>query len=228
MKLLQPQGSAAASGTAGGITISRNRFGFYQRNKSVPVNPSTPFQNAVRSAFSTLAASWSLLTLNQRTAWTEYANAVPRSDVFGQPITLDGRQMYIACNSLRLQASLAIVSDGPTTLTLPELTLPVPTIAEGDDISLAYTNSDEWATAVGGALLLYTSPAKSPQTNYCRGPYRFVGKVAGAVSPPVSPATLTPPFAYVEGQKVFWKAVAVTADGRISAPSFGVVFCAAA
>lgn len=227
MKLLQPQGSAGASGTAGGVTISRNRFGYYQRNKAIPVNPSTGFQNAVRSAFSTLAARWSLLTSAQRTAWGTYSNAVPRNDVFGQPITLDGRQMYMACNSLRIQGGLDIVDNGPTVLTLPELTLPVPTITAGDPISLAFTNTDQWAGEVGGALLFYATNAKSPQTNYCRGPYRFAGKVSGAGTPPTSPQTLTAPFAYVEGQRVFWKAVAVTADGRISAPSFGNVFCGA-
>lgn len=227
MKLLQPQGSAAASGTAGGITVSRNRFGFYQRNKSIPVNPSTALQNAVRSAFAELAARWSQLTQAEREAWQVYSNAVPRSDVFGQPITLDGRQMYMACNTLRKQAGLTIVDAGPTTLTLPELSLPVPTITAGDAISLGFTGTDGWATEVGGALLFYASPPKSPQTNYCRGPYRYAGKVAGAATAPTSPATLTAPFVYTEGQRVYWKAVALLADGRMSSPSYGNVFCGA-
>lgn len=227
MKLMQPQGSAGASGSAGGITVSRNRFGYYQRNKSVPVNPSTVFQNAVRSAFSELAARWSLLTTPQRTAWAEYANSVPRTDVFGQPITLDGRQMFIACNSLRKQAGLTVVDSGPTTLTLPELTLPVLTITAGDPISVAFTATDSWATEAGGALLVYTSPAKSPQTNYCRGPYRYANKIAGAGTAPASPQTVSAPFVYAEGQRVFWKAVAVLADGRMTSPSYGNVFCGA-
>ena len=226
-KVLQPAGSMAASGSMGGTTYSRNAFGAYIKRKSIPVNPSTALQNAVRANFSEIAARWSQLTAAQRSAWQTYANAVPRSDTFGQPVTLFGRQMYIACNSLRKQAGLALVDDGPTILTLPELTLPVPTITAGDPISLAFTSTDQWAGETGGALLFFASDAKSPQTNYCRGPYRYAGKVAGAATPPTSPATLTAPFAYVEGQRVFWKAVAITADGRMSSDVFGNVFCGA-
>lgn len=227
MKVLQPSGSMAASGTVGGSTYSRNRFGAYVKRKSVPVNPSTAFQNAVRANFSEITARWSQLTSAQRAAWQTYSNAVPRSDVFGQPITLDGRMMHLACNSLRKQAGIALVDEGPTVLNLPELTLPVPTITAGDPISVAFTNTDQWASEVGGALLFYVSDAKSPQTNYCRGPYRYAGKIAGGGTAPTTPQTLTPPFAYVAGQRVFWKAVAVTADGRMSSPAYGNVFCGA-
>lgn len=227
MKVLQPAGSMAASGSVAGTTYSRNRFGSYAKRKSTPVNPNTTFQNAVRSAFSTLAARWSTLTAPQRSAWQTYSNSVPRSDTFGQPIVIDGRQMYIGCNSLRLQAGLSIVDAGPTILTLPGLTLPVPTITAGDPISLAFTGTDDWANEVGGALLLYTTDAKSPQTNYCKGPYRYAGKVAGAATPPTSPATVAAPHVYTAGQKIFWKAVAVMADGRQSAASYGSVFCGA-
>ena len=227
MKVLQPAGSMSASGSVAGSTYSRNRYGAYVRNRTIPVNPNSDRQATVRSHFSTLQAAWSLLTAAQRNAWTTYANATPRNDVFGQPITLTGRSVFVGCNALRLQAGLSIVEDGPTILTLPGLTLPVPTITAGDPLSVAFTNTDEWATAVGGALLLYASDAKSPQTNYCRGPFRYAGKIAGAATPPTSPATIAAPFAYVEGQRVYWKAVAVTADGRISTPSYGNVFCGA-
>lgn len=228
MKVLQPAGSAAASGSSGGTTASRNRYGAYFRVKSIPVNPQSSLQTSVRSTFSQLVASWSLLTTAQRAAWATYANSVPRTDVFGNTIVLTGRDLYIGCNSLRVQAGLSVVSDGPTTLTLPLLTEPTITVSEASGISMAYDNTDGWAGEVGGGLLLFSSRPKSPQTNYCRGPYRFVGYEAGAGTPPTSPKVFaTPPYAYTEGQRVFTKAVAVMADGRISAAAYGSSFCAA-
>lgn len=226
-RVLQPVGSAAASGSIGGTTYARNRYGPYARTKAMPVNPNTNYQASIRSKFSELAAAWSGLTAVQRAAWETYAGNTQMTDVFGQPIWHTGRNWFIGNNTLRLQSGLAIVTAGPTSFGLPGLTLPVMTITAGDPISVAFTGTDDWAGEVGGALLLYTSDAKAPTVNFCKGPYRYAGKVAGAGTPPTSPATIAAPFAYVEGQRVFWRCVALTADGRVSADSFGSSFCGA-
>lgn len=221
MKLLQPAGSAAASGSMGGNTAARNRYGAYMRAKVTPVNPQSALQSAQRSRFALLVAAWSTLTTAQRDAWEVYANATPKNDVFGQPITLPGRQVFIGSNALRLQAGLTIVEDGPTELTIPGLTAPVPTITAGDPASVVFTTTDQWAGEVGGALLLFLSPPKSPTRSFHRNPYRYAGKIAGAGTPPTSPATIPVPYVYTAGQKCFWKAVALTADGRVSADAYG-------
>jgi hypothetical protein len=80
-----------------------------------------------------------------------------------------------------------------------------------------FTNTDTWATAVGGALLVFMSRGQSPTINSFKGPYRFAGKVAGAVSPPTSPQNITSPFTLAATQRVFVRFIAVTADGRVSA-----------
>ena len=41
-----------ASGSLSGVTYSHNRGGAYTRNRSIPVNPNTVQQQAVRNAFS--------------------------------------------------------------------------------------------------------------------------------------------------------------------------------
>ena len=227
MKVLQPVGSAAASGSAGGTTASRNRSGNYFRNKTTPVNPNTALQSAQRSRFSQLIAAWSDLTQAQRDGWGVYANAIPKNDVFGQPIVLPGRLVFIGNNALRVQAGLSIVTAAPTELTIPGLTAPVVTATAGDPLSVAFTNTDSWANEVGGALLLFTAPPKGATRNYCRGPYRYGGKIAGAATAPTSPGTITAGFTYTENQKVFWKAVALTADGRVSADAYGFCVCGA-
>lgn len=227
MKVLQPAGSAAASGSVGGSTYAKNRYGYYVRAKTVPVNPNSTAQVSIRSKFSQLCAAWGLLTAAQRTAWEAYSQGTPLSDVFGQPINVPGRQWFIGNNVLRLQAGLSVVSEGPTTFGLPILTLPVLTVTAGDPLSIAFTATDDWAKEVGGALMVFSSRSKAHTVNFCNGPYLYAGKIAGAATPPTSPATIAAPHVYSEGQRVFWKAVALTADGRVSADSYGNVFCAA-
>lgn len=227
MKVLQPMGSLNASGSIGGQTFSRNRFGQYARARAIPVNPRTALQAAVRSTFAQMCAQWSLLTANQRGQWAEYAAAIPRVDVFGQPISPTGRNVFIGNNCLRIQSGLAAVLDGPTTLTLPELTTPVITVTAGDPISVAFTTQDAWSTPTGGGLTLFMAHPKSPQTNYCKGPYQYAGTILGAATSPTSPQTIPSPFVFTAGQRAFYRVVAMTSDGRISSPSYGDVFCGA-
>lgn len=210
----------AASGSVGGQTFSRNRYGPYVRTKAMPVNPNTAFQQAVRTIMAGLMTAWrDTLTDEQRAAWTTYAENTPVPGKFGESTILTGNAMYARCNVPRLQAGLARVDPGPTTFGVDSFTAPVPTAdASDDEVSVAYTNTDDWAGEVGGALLIYLSRPKGPGINFFKGPYQYAGKVAGAALPPTSPEVITAPFALAEGQKVFMKVVSVRADGRISSP----------
>jgi hypothetical protein len=88
-------------------------------------------------------------------------------------------------------------------------------------VSLAFTNTDAWATAVGGYLLLFASRAQNATVNFFKGPYRFAGKIAGAATPPTSPAVITLPFPIGPvGSKMYFRAVAIMADGRKSIDQF--------
>jgi hypothetical protein len=52
--------------------------------------------------------------------------------------------------------------------------------------------------------------------NFFKGPYRYAGRINGAVSPPVSPQNVTWPFVVAVGQKVFAQFRCILADGRVS------------
>lgn len=212
------------SGTMAGSVWSHNKGGNYVRNWRVPTNPNTAFQVAMRDYLSQLSTSWGqTLTALQRTAWATFAANVSWVDALGQSINLDGRNWYIKCNSIRLQASVAIVTAAPTVFQMATLTLPVPTItAAGTTVSVAYTNTDGWAGEVGGYLLVFASRPMNASVNFFKGPYRFAGKVSGAATPPTSPAVITLPFpSGPAGSKQFFRFVAVRADGRPS-PDFRV------
>lgn len=209
---------AQTSGSVGGLTYAHNKGGLYTRARRVPVNPNSAQQSAVRDAVSAAVGRWTnTLTDAQRAAWETYAANVPLLDALGMSRNVSGINMYVRSNVPRIQVGLSPVDAGPTTFSLPDLTLPTYVVNAGaDTVAVSYTNTDGWATAVGGALLIYASRQQSPTINFFAGPYRFAGRVNGAATPPTSPATITLPFAADSGNKVFFRAEATEADGRLS------------
>jgi len=210
-----------ASGSIGGVTYSRNRGGAYTRSRTVPVNPNSPEQQAVRGLVATLTSTWgNVLTAGQRDAWDFYAESVPLPDALGEPRNPGGLGMYVRCNVPRLQTTLARIDDAPGVFDLGVFTNPsVDSVdAAADTIDVAFTNTDPWATAVGGGMLVYASRPKNPTINYFKGPYRFAGLVAGAAVAPTSPATVDLPFPVVVGQRIFVQLRFSQVDGRLSLP----------
>lgn len=207
-----------ASGSVASLTFSHNRGGQYIRQRAVPVNPNSAFQQAVRNAMVLLSAAWSTtLTQAQRDSWAAYSAAVPIPDSLGEPRDIGGLAMYLRNNVPRRQSGLTAVQLAPNELVLGSVTAPsVTAVAATSLASVVFTNTDEWATAVGGALLLYFSRGANPTRTSNQGGYRYGFRINGAVLPPTSPQTGTIPFAVVAGQKVFWFARAVTADGKLT------------
>lgn len=207
------------SGSIGGLTASHNRGGMYFRGRSMPTNPNTLQQQAVRNAVTQLSTRWgNELTEAQRQGWAEYAAQVTVRDILGDERLLTALQWYVACNSLRLQASVAIVDAAPTVYTMDTCSVCTPTATAPSGMSLAYNNADAWANEVGGYLLAWASRPTMPTVNAFKGPYRYMGKVAGAGTPPTSPATMTLPFVVAATQRVHIAYRSIRADGRISPP----------
>lgn len=213
----------AVSGSVGGLTYSHNQGGMYTRGRATPTNPATAQQQAIRNGIQLLTAAWgNTLTSTQRTAWDTYAFNTPTTDRLGEERKLSGINMYVRSNVPRLQSGLAALSAAPTTFGLAALTNPtVSGVASTGVISVAYTNTDAWAGAVGGALLVYVSRPQSPGVTFFKGPYRYAGRVNGATTPPTSPGTVTSPFTLTAGQRVFVRVTCTNADGRLSSAWLG-------
>lgn len=211
--------AATGSGSAGGGTASHNRGGQYFRRRAIPVNPSTAQQEAVRSLFATCQAAWSnTLTGAQRSAWDTYALNTPVIDTLGNSVNAGGKGMYTRGNVPRLQASLTRIDAGPTTFGLPAMTNPAVTtlVASTGILTFTYTNTDPWAIAVGGALLVFISRPQPLAVNGFKGPFRFAGRILGAATPPTSPGTVTSPFTYAATQRGFVRFISVDSIGRLS------------
>lgn len=212
---------AQASGSVGGSTYSRNRYGAYIRNRAVPVNPSSPQQIAVRGYFAQLASLWSsTLAASQRDAWELYGANVPLVDKLGDPVNCNGLCHYIRSNVPRLQAGLPRVDDGPTVFDLGPYT-PVNALTNVtlNAVDVSFTDTDAWCDEDDSALLVSTSRSMSNTINFFKGPFRYAGKIDGdSTTPPTSPATNTAAFAVTVFNATYVRVAVSRADGRLSLP----------
>lgn len=218
--LFRPLLGTDLSGSVGGITASHNRGGAYFRNRSIPVNPSSVFQQAVRDSVSQLSTAWGEdLDQSQRDSWEAYGAAVGFQNRIGDTIFLTGQQMYIRSNVPALQTLLPRQDDGPVILDLGSFTAPTITsiTAATSVLLLAFTDSDLWANEDDSAMLVYASRGHSATRNFPKVSMRFAGRIDGdGVSPPTSPASITIPFVVAVGQRVFIQGRISRTDGRLS------------
>lgn len=222
------EGVAAASGSLGGVTFSRNRGGPYIRRRVVPVNPNTVQQQVIRSLVSQLTSLWlTTLTTLQRESWDTYAVQVPLPNPLGALINVGGLGMYVRSNVPRLQVAMPRVDDAPVEFNLGDFTAPtITTLVAPDVLTLAFTEADDWVGEDDAAMLVYGSRGQNPSINFFKGPYRSFPGILGSVSTPeTTPATLTWPFTLTTGQRGFLRVRVTRKDGRLSseARTFQVV-----
>lgn len=208
-----------ASGSIAGVTYSHNRGGLYTRARKTPTDPNSTRQQAVRVQMGVLAPAWAGMTAAQRAAWNEYGANVAMTNKLGQSVYLTGQQHFVRSNVPRLQAGVAMILAAPVIFDLGTFT--PPTIASASDtpeLTIGYTNTDDWAIAVGGYMLVYQGAPQGAGRSFFRGPFRYAGKEAGAVVPPTSPFDATPQFTMTAGQLQWVQVRFIQTDGRLSLP----------
>lgn len=224
MAIFKSQIFTQASGSVGGLTFSHNRGGMYTRARSIPTNPGTTFQEAVRAIVSQLSVAWfQALTEAQREAWENYATVTPIVSKVGDPLTLSGHQMYIRSNTPRVQAGFTRLDAGPAVQGIPDFTAPsFAGDATADEIDVTFTDTDAWANEDAAAMVVYASRPQKATINYFKGPYRLAGTIDGnATTAPTSPAAISLPFAVNAGDRLFALVRITRADGRLSYPFRG-------
>jgi hypothetical protein len=212
--------AATASGSLGGITASRNRYGQYFRRRAVPVNPNTDLQVTVRAAMRAAVDYWTnTLADADRALWNVYAANTPMLGKLGQVQTLSGQTMMVRTFIAAVAAGLdgGSYAGAPTTFDLGAFTAPVTTATVASGLSVAFTAADDWAGEANSKLLLFEGRPQNASRAFFKGPWRFLGMVSGAVSPPTSPEIFaTLPFAIEAGQIVWVRSRVLRADGRLS------------
>lgn len=168
-----------SSGSIGGVTSSRNRFGQYRRARATPINPNSDEQGAVRARLGGNAAAWRALTDNQRAGWASLGAQMVRADSLGQSYSLSGFQAFNSVNNNLSAAGDALVDDAPALLT-PEALASVTVTTTGGTLSVAYTPTP---LGTGEKAFIFASPQRSAGRGY-EGDYRLIAVTAAAAASP--------------------------------------------
>lgn len=220
MALIVLAGGEQRSGSAGGITYSRNRFGAYMRNRAVPVNPNTDRQVVVRNFVRSLSIAWeNTLSQADRDKWETYATNIVWQNKLGQSVLLTGLNHYIRSNVPRLQAGMSQVNSAPSIFNLgtAELALGCTASEATQQASAAFDNSAGWATEDGAAELFYAGIPRNAAIKFFGGPWRLLGSALGdSIGAPATPAVFDWAWPFGDGQRLWLRTRITRADGRLS------------
>jgi len=217
-------GVVQVSGSIAGTTHARNRFGNYIRSRTKPVNPKSPRQEQARAIIMFLAEQWREAPMTDviRTAWETYANSVNWQNKLGETVKLTGFNHFVRSNAAILAASGALVTAGPLDLGLPagDPNFVVSNCtAAGQTADVAFDDGMDWAGEDDAYLVCQMGEPQNPTRNFFNGPWRNCFFLSGNTAVPlVSPSLALPniPFTIVEGQKIWFRAAIIRADGRLS------------
>jgi hypothetical protein len=171
------------SGSMAGQTFSRNRYGAYVRNRSIPVNPGSVHQVQARGIMSHVASLWGGLTEAQRESWRVWALTNPIMDPFGDSQILAGQAAFN-------QLNCRLWRQGPTIINVPP-TSPAPvglnTITLSTDIGAGDFNVAFTATPTGAnaAIWFWGCVVNSEGIRYVKNKLRLFHRTAGAQASPV-------------------------------------------
>lgn len=203
------------SGSQGGTTYAQNQGGMYMRARSIPTNPNTPQQSALRAVFKGIMNAWTnTLTSAQRAAWNVYSTNVTFIDKLGTAISIGGVANYVRANTPRVQNALSRIDNAPVTFNVGAFTPPTFAVTHSSTSMVAtFTAGDTWNTA-GGGMFIYASRPQNSSINFFKGPFRLVGVVSGVAT---SPQTFVLPFAAgTTASTMFFKVSVTQPDGRLS------------
>jgi len=207
-------------GKIAGNVFSRNSYGSYIRALTKPVNPNTELQQNIRGVMQSITTRWNqTLTQEQRDGWNVYAAAITWQNRLGDDIQLTGFNMYVRSNLAILYAGLTEVDEGPAELSLPNSddTLAITAYEDGQNLDISFDTDLEWLDEAGGALVIFAGTPVTQTTNYFGGPWKIAGTIEGdATTPPTSPSVIDNPYQVSEGQKQFYRARILRADGRVT------------
>jgi len=195
------------SGSAGGTTASRNRGGGYFRNKAIPTNPDTVFQQAARAILAAFSQNWRGLAQAQRDAFDAAVNNFISTDVFGVGRRKTGKNLYTSLNANLASVGQSAIVNPPTPVAVPSAGVSLFVV---DTTAGTYTVTFADPTAAESIQIWATAPL-SAGVSYAKNQYRQIDAVVGGGGSPIDIAV-----SYIAkfgvapaGTKVFVKMVVV-------------------
>ena len=208
---------AAISGSIGGTTFARNRYGMYARNRSIPVVSTTPAALNAKARMATISQQFQSLTNPQKLAWQAWCTTNPGLNRLGQQIVLSANAAYVSLNTRLHYLGIASIVDPP----LEPAPVALLTLLQTCDLGattfdLAYTATP---LAADDMLWITSCVTDSSGINWVQNLLRLIGVTAAAQASPFDHQTLleTRFGTLQEGQTVHTQvAVVDSANGQIS------------
>lgn len=216
-------GVTQVSGSVGGHTFFRNRFGNCIRPRTKPVNPRSARQSLARATMQMLTEQWRESPMDdaKRLAWGTYANGVNWNNRLGEAVKLTGFNHFFRSNAALIRAGGSLITAGPPDIGLPagDEEFAIVCNATTQKISVTFDANFDWAKETGAYLSVEMAVPQSASRNFSGGPWRFAAGIAGVDTTGVSsPQLIDPPFTLTPGQKVWCRAKIIRKDARCSTP----------
>lgn len=184
MKFVPGVAIASASGSVGGTVFSRNRYGPYTRNRSVPHLVTSDAAIAAKNRLGGLSQDWADLTVPQKSAWRVWAENNPQNDALGQVHILSGHAAFVGVNARVLLAGESQLTVPPTGTTPGGLlTLSMTADIGAGAFELVFTPDP---LAAGEGLLWKACVVDSSGISYVNNLLRTVAVEAAATASPLS------------------------------------------
>ena len=209
----------AASGSVGGQTASRNRYGAYFRTRAIPTTATSDAALSAKSRLAAASQAWGALTAAQRLSWRTWAQTNPVTDALGQQQVLSGHAAYVGIWT-RTDVCGGTPFAAPPLGAAPDalLTLTATWDIGAGDFEITYTG-----TPLGASEKLYIQAAvcDSPGISYVQNLLKLVGFSAAAQASPFDAQTLIEArFGSLAADQIVHMQVSVidTTTGLLSAP----------
>lgn len=171
------------SGSVGGMTYSRNRYGTYLRRRAHPTRSESVYAMGAKGRLGTISRAWSARTDAERAAWYTWASNNPVTDKMGQKQALAGNAAYMMINGRLFAAGAPLLTVPPVGYAPPglaELTL-VADIGAGA-VSVAFTGTP---LAAGCRIWVQAAVTDGGSQSYVKNKLRFIGVSEDALASPL-------------------------------------------
>jgi hypothetical protein len=150
-----------SSGSVNWRTASRNRNGQYIRNRSIPVQPRSTAQLAIRGMLVLAAQSWKSLSTADQMAWSTFGSLHPRTDALGQSNAPTGEQAFVGvCVTSQLLGDGLITGAPPPE---PVMSAFVEGTLHSDASTFTIT---DYVCPTGGRVMVWASKPSSPGRHF--------------------------------------------------------------
>lgn len=167
------------SGRMSGDVKMRNGRG---RMFKVPALVRNIYTSAARVNLSSFSSAWNSLSEGERNGWNNFSYV--KSDRFGRPISIKGKQAYVGLNTNLINIAQATINTAPVVVSgiSGQFNLSLTSSAGGDSLSLAF--DPDPVPADVSVIVFATAPLRPGVYRPSQSAFRMIGfEASGAASP---------------------------------------------